>query len=234
MMYQTLLVQLFADDMLLLFYSQFNLCTPTPTGKSPTGSSSTSASIVNVCNCAATTSILEVRAAGLNQEGTEGALAMTYRTPPALEATSLPLGVQFIPASAPAVHPHDTQGGEKIRVSTSMTSEEEKFEDNSRNKIPTVNDASAKASASTAGVKLSASLTTTTTIIANDCSQTLASGVSSPGRCGTIFFVLFFFWPSIFFSTMVTLKLINLNHPPPIIAYFFLSFLFFPAQAVTT
>ena len=135
--------------------------------------------------------------------GPEGALAMTYRTPPALEATPLPPGVQLIPVSAPAVHPHDTQGGEMIRASKLMTTEEEKFEDNSRNKIPTVNDASTKTSASTAGVELSLPLTTTTTTIANDCLQALTSGVLSLGRCGSIFF---FFWSSILFSTTVTLR----------------------------
>ena len=90
--------------------------------------------------------------------GPEGALAMTYRTPPALEATPLPPGVQLIPSSAPAVHPHSNmQGGEKIPASISMTTEESQ-NDNDNNDHDN-NDVST----STADVEPSSSLTTTTT-----------------------------------------------------------------------
>ena len=171
-----------------------------------------------------TTSILKVRAAGLYQEGTEGTLAMTGRTLPASEATPVPLGVQLISASAPAVHPHDTQGGEKISAFTSMTSEE----GNSRIKIPTGNDASAKASTSTAGVEFPALFTTTTATSVNDGSQALASGVSSPGRCGTIFLL---FLSSILYSLSRIIETHQANRPQPIIACFSSSIFTFPAQA---
>ena len=77
---------------------------------------------------------------------------------------------------------------------------EEKVEANICNKISTVNDVSAKTSASTAGVELSLPLTTTTTTIANDCLQALTSGVLSSGRCGTIFFFFFLVKHIIFYD----------------------------------
>ena len=117
---------------------------------------------------------------GPNYGGTEGALAMTYHTPPALEAASLPPGVQLSPSSAPAVHPHyNTQGGEKIPASTSMTTEEKEntsSQNDNDNNDPDNNDVSA----STTDIKPSSSLTTTTTrttttttttMATNDCSQ---------------------------------------------------------------
>ena len=118
---------------------------------------------------------LPLKGKGQNHGGFERALAMTYRTPPALEAASLPPGVQLIPSSAPAVHPHSNmQGGEKIRASKLMTTEENQNDDN--NNDHDNNDVSA----STADVEPSSSLTTTTTtkttttmttMTANDCSQ---------------------------------------------------------------
>ena len=119
---------------------------------------------------------LPLKGKGQNHGGIGRALAMTYRTPPALEAASLPPGVQLISSSAPAVHPNSNmQGGEKIPASISMTTEESQNDDN--NNDHACDHDNNDVSASTADVESSSSLTTmtttrtTTTMTANDCSQ---------------------------------------------------------------